>query len=87
MLGHAALITAARGVAPLLLLDEPAVHLDPERRAALWEALADGPAQVILTGTDPRRIRRPGRPSPTSADRRGRIAPNRCPNGPASPVL
>ena len=30
VLGHAALIAAARGAAPLLLLDEPAVHLDAE---------------------------------------------------------
>lgn len=52
LLGHAALITAARGFSPLLLLDEPAVHLDSDRRDALWEALADGQAQVILTGTD-----------------------------------
>ncbi len=52
VLGHAALIAAARGAAPLLLLDEPAVHLDADRRAALWAALADGPAQAILTGTD-----------------------------------
>lgn len=52
ILGHAALIAAARGRAPLLLLDEPAVHLDAERRAALWQALADSPAQAILTGTD-----------------------------------
>ena len=52
LLGHAALITAARGFSPLLLLDEPAVHLDSDRRAALWDALVEGPAQVILTGTD-----------------------------------
>ena len=52
LLGHAALIAGARGVAPLLLLDEPAVHLDSDRRAALWEALASGPAQALLTGTD-----------------------------------
>lgn len=52
LLGHAALITAARGAAPFLLLDEPAVHLDSERRSALWNALAEGPAQIILTGTD-----------------------------------
>ena len=43
VLGHAALIAAARGAAPLLLLDEPAVHLDADRRAALWEALAQQP--------------------------------------------
>ena len=30
VLGHAALIAEARGFAPLLLLDEPAVHLDPD---------------------------------------------------------
>jgi len=53
VLGHAALITEARGDAPLLLLDEPAVHLDADRRAALWEALAGLSAQVLLTGTDP----------------------------------
>lgn len=52
VLGHAALIADARGAAPLLLLDEPAVHLDPDRRAALFAALADGTAQAVLTGTD-----------------------------------
>lgn len=52
VLGHAALIAAARGRAPLLLLDEPAVHLDAARRLALFGALADLPAQVLLTGTD-----------------------------------
>ena len=53
VLGHAALIAEARGAAPLLLLDEPAVHLDAERRAALWQTLRDGQAQVLVTGTDP----------------------------------
>ena len=52
VLGHAALIADARGAAPLLLLDEPAVHLDANRRAALWDALAGLSAQVLLTGTD-----------------------------------
>ncbi len=52
VLAHAALIAEARGAAPLLLLDEPAVHLDPDRRAALWAELARLPAQVFLTGTD-----------------------------------
>jgi len=52
ILGHAALIAAARGTAPLLLLDEPAVHLDAERRAALFAALARLPAQTLITGTD-----------------------------------
>ncbi|MEJ0016460.1 MAG: hypothetical protein WDN25_07835 [Acetobacteraceae bacterium] len=40
ILRHSALIAEARGFAPLLLLDEPAVHLDPDRRAALFTALA-----------------------------------------------
>jgi DNA replication and repair protein RecF len=52
ILGHAAVLAQARGFAPLLLLDEPAVHLDPDRRAALFDALAGLPAQVFLTGTD-----------------------------------
>ena len=52
ILAHAGLIAAARGFAPLLLLDEPAVHLDPARRAALFAALAALPAQTLLSGTD-----------------------------------
>jgi len=52
ILGHAALIAESRGFAPLLLLDEPCVHLDPGRRAALFAALARLPAQALLTGTD-----------------------------------
>jgi DNA replication and repair protein RecF len=52
ILGHAGLIAEARGFAPLLLLDEPAVHLDPARRLALFAALQELPAQVLLTGTD-----------------------------------
>jgi DNA replication and repair protein RecF len=52
VLGHAALITAARGVPPLLLLDEPLVHLDEARRTAFIAALNAGPASVWLTGTD-----------------------------------
>jgi DNA replication and repair protein RecF len=52
ILAHAALIAQARGFAPLLLLDEPAVHLDVSRRNALWEVLMTLPAQTILTGTD-----------------------------------
>ena len=53
VLGHAALIAQARGSSPMLLLDEPAVHLDGNRRAALWDALQGLQAQVLLTGTDP----------------------------------
>jgi DNA replication and repair protein RecF len=52
VLGHAITIAQARGFAPLLLLDEPAVHLDRERRAQLFTALESLPAQSIITGTD-----------------------------------
>jgi DNA replication and repair protein RecF len=52
ILAHAALIAELRGTAPMLLFDEPAVHLDANRRAALFEALGQLPAQVFLTGTD-----------------------------------
>jgi DNA replication and repair protein RecF len=52
ILAHASLIAEARGFAPILLLDEPAVHLDPDRRAALFAALARLPAQTLITGTD-----------------------------------
>lgn len=52
ILAHAGLLAAGRGFAPLLLLDEPTVHLDPDRRAALFDALLRLPAQVFLTGTD-----------------------------------
>ena len=52
ILAHAALLGRASGVTPLLLLDEPMVHLDAERRAALTEALGQLSAQAFLTGTD-----------------------------------
>jgi DNA replication and repair protein RecF len=52
ILRHAALIEEARNFAPMLLLDEPAVHLDPARRAALLAALVQVPAQTLVTGTD-----------------------------------
>jgi DNA replication and repair protein RecF len=52
ILAHAGLIARARGFAPLLLLDEPAVHLDPQRRSALWSVLSASPAQTVITGTD-----------------------------------
>lgn len=53
ILGHAALIAETRGFPPILLLDEPAVHLDPARRAELFGALIGLRAQTLITGTDP----------------------------------
>ncbi len=52
ILAHAGLIASFRGFAPLLLLDEPAVHLDADRRYALWNVLESLPAQTVVTGTD-----------------------------------
>jgi len=53
ILAHAALVTAQRGTPPILLLDEIAAHLDPSRRAALFERLRATGAQVWMTGTEP----------------------------------
>ena len=53
VLAHAGLIGAMTGFAPVLLLDEVAAHLDRDRRATLFEALARLGAQVWVTGADP----------------------------------
>jgi DNA replication and repair protein RecF len=53
VLAHAGLIAEMTGFAPLLLLDEVVAHLDPMRRAALYNALARLGAQVWMTGADP----------------------------------
>ena len=53
VLAHAGLIAEMTGFAPLLLLDEVVAHLDPMRRAALYDALARLGAQVWMTGADP----------------------------------
>ena len=53
VLAHASLIKQMTGFAPLLLLDEVIAHLDPSRRAALYDALSLLGAQVWMTGADP----------------------------------
>jgi DNA replication and repair protein RecF len=53
VLAHARLIKEMTGYAPLLLLDEVVAHLDPARRAALYDALSSLGAQVWMTGADP----------------------------------
>ena len=53
VLAHAGLIAEMTGFAPLLLLDEVVAHLDPGRRAALYDALEHLGAQVWMTGADP----------------------------------
>jgi DNA replication and repair protein RecF len=46
------LARARHGMAPLLLLDEIAAHLDARRRAALFEEILALGAQAWMTGTD-----------------------------------
>jgi len=53
VLAHADLVAARIGRRPILLLDEVAAHLDPMRRAALFDRLATGGGQVWMTGTEP----------------------------------
>ncbi|MGS1015783.1 DNA replication/repair protein RecF [Allosphingosinicella humi] len=52
VLAHADLVADEAGRRPILLLDEVAAHLDPSRRAALFERLAGGGGQVWMTGTE-----------------------------------
>jgi len=51
VLGHADLVAERTGRTPVLLLDEVAAHLDPSRRAALFDRLS-GKGQVWMTGTE-----------------------------------
>ena len=53
VLAHARLVAAMTGIVPLVLLDEVAAHLDPRRRAGLYDALDALGAQVFMTGADP----------------------------------
>lgn len=52
ILAHAELVAERRGQPPVLLLDEVAAHLDPRRRASLFDRLATMKAQVWMTGTE-----------------------------------
>lgn len=52
VLAHAKLQAAEKGAPPILLLDEVAAHLDPERRQALYDTLVGLNSQSWLTGTD-----------------------------------
>ncbi len=52
VLSHARLTGEMAGMAPILLLDEIAAHLDAGRRAALFSILEDLGGQTFMTGTD-----------------------------------
>jgi DNA replication and repair protein RecF len=53
ILAHADGVAEQRGERPILLLDEVAAHLDPLRRAALFDRLDAAGGQVWMTGTEP----------------------------------
>jgi DNA replication and repair protein RecF len=54
VLAHADHVRRQRdGRAPILLLDEIAAHLDPTRRAALFDEIVALEGQTWMTGTDP----------------------------------
>jgi DNA replication and repair protein RecF len=53
VLAHARLVASMSGIAPFVLLDEVAAHLDPRRRAGLYDALQSLGGQVWMTGADP----------------------------------
>lgn len=52
VLAHADLVAERRGQRPVLLMDEIAAHLDPVRRAALFDRLGRSGGQIWLTGTE-----------------------------------
>jgi DNA replication and repair protein RecF len=53
VLAHARLVGSMSGIAPFILLDEVAAHLDPKRRAGLFDTLESRGGQVWMTGADP----------------------------------
>jgi DNA replication and repair protein RecF len=75
VLAHARLIAAMTGMAPILLLDEIVAHLDPSRRAALHQELAQLGTQVFMTGADPALFAEVGDTAATFQIRAGQIAP------------
>jgi DNA replication and repair protein RecF len=52
VLANAELVARLTGFAPVLLLDEVVAHLDPDRRAALFDALERLGSQVWMSGAD-----------------------------------
>ncbi|MFP4043559.1 MAG: DNA replication/repair protein RecF [Rhodosalinus sp.] len=53
VLANARALADELGVAPILLLDEVAAHLDADRRAALYDEVCGLGAQAWMTGTGP----------------------------------
>jgi DNA replication and repair protein RecF len=53
ILANARALAQDIGAAPIILLDEVAAHLDPDRRAALYDEIVGMGAQALMTGTEP----------------------------------
>jgi DNA replication and repair protein RecF len=75
VLAHAGLIAEMTGFAPVLLLDEVVAHLDPGRRAALYDALEQLGAQVWMTGADPAAFAEIATRAQTFAVSPGKVSP------------
>lgn len=75
VLAHARLVAGMSGLPPLVLLDEVAAHLDPRRRAGLFDALEALPGQVWMTGADPALFTELGGRGDVVAVGDGRIGP------------
>jgi DNA replication and repair protein RecF len=73
ILAHARLVARRTGITPFLLLDEIAAHLDPDRRAALFDALDALDTQCLMTGTDPMLFESLGDRAQRVAVREGRL--------------
>jgi DNA replication and repair protein RecF len=78
VLAHCDLVAQRRGgVAPILLLDEIAAHLDPLRRAALFEEIVALRSQAWMSGTDPEAFAALGNRAQFQRVEEGRIMPCR----------
>jgi DNA replication and repair protein RecF len=75
VLTHARLVAAMSGLTPLVLLDEVAAHLDPRRRAGLFEALHGLAGQIWMTGADPALFRELGGRADLLQVRPGQVDP------------
>jgi DNA replication and repair protein RecF len=75
VLAHANLVAEMTGITPLLLLDEVVAHLDPNRRAALFDELAKLGAQIWMTGADPQAFTDVGPRGEIFAVEDGRVMP------------
>jgi len=64
------------GAAPILLLDEITAHLDPSRRAALFEEIIALGSQAWMSGTDPEAFAGLGDRAQFFCLEEGRIAPS-----------